>query len=142
MMRNDFYGHEDFYQLTEITTQKRISNRTKRFEYMAENIGQYQTIDTPQWFGVRFNKQTRHYEYLAVDTKQLYSPFTYASYARYAVQQWLNSPHHRANLLEPSYGYVGCAGRLSANPYQQRRAPFGRLVQNFGSERNMAQVSR
>lgn len=134
MLRNDFYGHDDFYHLAELTARKRISNQTKRFEFIAENIGQYQTIETSEWYCVRFNKQTHHYEYLATDTKQLYKPFSYASYARYAVQQWMSSPHHRANLLDPTYNYVGCAGRLSANPYQQRRAPFGRLVQNFGAE--------
>ncbi|GAB4038875.1 hypothetical protein GCM10028809_58380 [Spirosoma gilvum] len=142
MMRNDYTSHEDLFNLETTTLLKRIQKQTNRFGWMAENIGLYQSIDTPDWFGVRFNKQAQRYEYLANDTKKAYQPYTYASYARYAVQQWLDSPHHRVNLLNPSFTHVGCAALLSERPYQQRRAPFGRLVQNFGAERSHIQASR
>lgn len=142
MIQHDYYGHENLNSLSELTLTKRVQLQTKKFGRMAENIGQYQTIVTPEWFGVRFNARTHRYEYIDSETRQLFEPHTYASYARYAVVQWLNSPHHRANLLNPSYTRVGCAVQLSRAPFQERRAPFGRLVQNFGALQEPTQASR
>lgn len=39
--------------------------------------------------------------------------YTYASYATFLVDAWMNSPGHRANLLNPDFGYLGCAARLA-----------------------------
>ncbi|UFH53408.1 CAP domain-containing protein [Spirosoma sp. KNUC1025] len=142
MMQNNYISHEDHFDLSGLTLLKRIQKQTNRFGVMAENIGQYQTIDTPDWFGVRFNSRRQQYEFVNSATKQPYKPYSYASYARYAVIQWLNSPHHRANLLNPLFTHVGCAVRLSAHPFKERRAPFGRLVQNFGSPRVTTQARR
>jgi uncharacterized protein YkwD len=38
-------------------------------------------------------------------------PYTYAGYARAVVQAWMASPGHRANIVHPSYQYLGCAAR-------------------------------
>ncbi|GAB4027501.1 hypothetical protein GCM10028773_58970 [Spirosoma koreense] len=141
MIQHNYYGHDDLYRLAEITLRKRIEKQTSRFVRMAENIGQYQTIDTPDWYSIRLNARTGLYEYLNPETKQVCRPYTYAGYARYAVVQWLNSPHHRLNLLNPLLTHVGCAARLTTDPYKERRAPFGRLVQNFGAPRAPAQAS-
>jgi uncharacterized protein YkwD len=142
MILHDYYGHEDFYNLADLTAFKRVQNRVSQFVRVGENIGQYQTINTPDWFGARRNQQTLRYEYIDSETQQLYRPYTYASYARYAVQQWLNSPHHRDNLLNPNFTHVGCAARLSHHPFEERRAPFGRIVQNFGSLYRPTPVNR
>jgi uncharacterized protein YkwD len=140
MITHNYYSHDDFHSLNELTPLRRINNQTTQFFGFAENIGQYQTIDTPDWFCARLNKRTHQYEYLDSQTNQIFQPYTYAGYARYAVKQWLNSPHHRANLLNPLFTHVGCSGRLSANPFRERKAPFGRLVQNFGAKRLFARV--
>jgi uncharacterized protein YkwD len=142
MIQYDYTSHEDLYQLSDLTLLNRVKKQTNRFGRIAENIGRYQTIDTPDWFSVRFNARRQQYEYLSSESKQLYGPYTYASYARYAVVQWLNSPHHRANLLNPLYTHVGCATRLSTNPFKQRRPPFGQVVQNFGTPFTTTQVDR
>ncbi|QMW00661.1 CAP domain-containing protein [Spirosoma foliorum] len=141
MIDHNYYGHEDFYNLSELTVQKRIGKQTNQFERFAENIGQYQTIDTPDWFCARLNKRTHQYEYMDSQTSQIFQPYTYASYARYAVKQWINSPHHRANLLNPLFTHVGCAGRLSTSPFKERKPPFGRVVQNFGAKSLFAHVA-
>lgn len=142
MIRYDYTSHEDLYQLADLTVLNRVQKQTNRFGRIAENIGKYQAIDTPDRFGVRYNAQRAQYEYLGLEDRQLYKPYTYASYARYAVVQWLNSPHHRANLLNPLYTHVGCAVRLSADPFKQRRPPFGQLVQNFGTPHTTSQAGR
>jgi uncharacterized protein YkwD len=37
--------------------------------------------------------------------------FTYGTYAAFLVEKWMNSPGHRANLLNPEFTYLGCAAR-------------------------------
>jgi uncharacterized protein YkwD len=37
--------------------------------------------------------------------------YTYAQYAAFLVQGWMNSPGHRANMLDPRVRYLGCAAR-------------------------------
>jgi uncharacterized protein YkwD len=41
---------------------------------------------------------------------------TYAQLAADIVQQWMESPGHRANLLNPNVTYLGCAARGSSVP--------------------------
>lgn len=38
--------------------------------------------------------------------------YTYAEYAALLVDAWMNSPPHRANILNPSFTYLGCAAQL------------------------------
>lgn len=136
MIAYQFVSHENAYDLSERTLLHRVEKQTNRFNRVAENIGQYQTVDTPDWYGVRFNARSQRYDYIDVQTQQRCNLHSYASYARYAVVQWLHSAHHRANLLNPLFTHVGCAARLSASPFRERRAPFGRLVQDFGAARS------
>jgi len=39
--------------------------------------------------------------------------YTYAEYATFLVDGWMNSPSHSANLLDPRVNFLGCAARLS-----------------------------
>lgn len=142
MIEHDFISHDDIFQLSQMTLSRRVGQYTRRFGLLAENIGQYQTIETAKQYGVRFNASSQQYEYVDLVGHQLCMPYSYAQYARYAVQQWLHSAHHRANLLSPIFTHVGCAGRLSANPYRQREAPYGRVIQNFGVLATAAQISQ
>jgi uncharacterized protein YkwD len=142
MIQRDYVSHENMYDLSERTLLNRVQKQTHRFSRVAENIGQYQTVVTPDWYGIRFNVRSGRYDYLDLQSHRQCSLHSYASYARYAVVQWLNSPHHRANLLNPLFTHVGCAARLSTSPFKERRAPFGRLVQDFGEARPSAQASR
>ncbi|MCF0056002.1 CAP domain-containing protein [Dyadobacter sp. CY356] len=131
----NFYNHNNPYSNFERTASKRIELITNRFRRTGENIGQYQTLVTKQWFAVHWDNRERRYEFLDLDEKTICQPFTYADYAHYCVRQWMESAPHRANLLNTHYTYLGCAARLSAAPYQEKRAPYGRLVQNFGGEK-------
>jgi uncharacterized protein YkwD len=39
------------------------------------------------------------------------APHTYASFAARVVDDWMNSPPHRANLVNPELTSLGCAAR-------------------------------
>jgi len=132
MIVNKFYGHVNPYSVLGKTADNRVRIRTKQFARVAENIGQYQTIKSNEWIRVRWNKKAARYEYFYNEDGEVCPAYTYTEFARYAVKQWMESAHHRANLLSGNYTHVGCAARLISNPYQERRAPYATLVQNFG----------
>jgi uncharacterized protein YkwD len=48
--------------------------------------------------------------------------YTYTAFAALLVDAWMNSPHHRANILEPGFDYLGCAAQLGRGfaPADQR----------------------
>jgi uncharacterized protein YkwD len=39
--------------------------------------------------------------------------YTYAAYAAFLVEGWMNSPEHRQTLLDPKFTQFGCSARLS-----------------------------
>ncbi len=63
---------------------------------------------------------------------------SYISYANAVLQQWMNSPGHRANILNSDYQYVGCGGfayseDMLGHPFYRMKA-----TQNFsGAIQNM-----
>jgi uncharacterized protein YkwD len=48
--------------------------------------------------------------------------YTYAAYAAYLLEGWMNSPDHRANILNPVFTHLGCSARLAhgISPGDQR----------------------
>lgn len=132
MIQMDFYGHVHPYSPALATLAKRIKINTWAFMKTAENIGQYQVIDTESEYCCR-RKRDGNFEYFNCENKKLFYPFSYAGFAQYAVEEWLNSPSHRHHVLDSTYTHMGCAARISKNSYQTCKAPFGRFVQNFGT---------
>ncbi len=39
--------------------------------------------------------------------------YSYEELAAFLVQAWLDSPPHRANLLDPGFAFLGCAARIA-----------------------------
>lgn len=39
--------------------------------------------------------------------------YTYAELAAFVVQTWMESPPHRANLLDTAFTQIGCAARIA-----------------------------
>ncbi|PSR53342.1 hypothetical protein AHMF7605_07275 [Adhaeribacter arboris] len=131
MIELDFYDHYNLKQLAYLTPDKRITAFGGFFHYSAENIAQYDIINTDlEYCPVRESKM--YFNYLNCDTRKPFKPYTYLAYAVAVVDGWLHSPPHRQSLLSIHYQYMGCAARISKNPYQQRQVPFARIAQNFG----------
>jgi uncharacterized protein YkwD len=135
MVYRMFFNHTNPYSPYERTAQRRVELYTKRFKRIGENIGKYQTVISGDFMIVRWNRRQNQYELFNESDNQPCRPFTYAAYARFVVEQWMASPPHRSNLMNPAYTYLGCAARLSPEPYLHKKAPYASLVQNFGGER-------
>ena len=135
MIERNFYGHDNPYSTFDKTVDKRVDLCSKRFRRVAENIGRYTTITGNDWLAVRWVGQREQYEFINPEDNTISRPYSYASYAYYIVGKWMASSSHRSNILNETYAYIGCAGRLSTNPYKARSAPFACVVQSFGSER-------
>lgn len=74
---------------------------------VAENIALVPVYDMPDGTGlVRFEKDPRLRD---ARTGEVLSRHTYRSFAAVIVQAWMDSPGHRANIVDPRLRYLGCA---------------------------------
>lgn len=112
---------------------ERIMKQSNDFMGFAENIADFPLLDSPSSFCLE-RKSNGDYRYFDCKTRQDYQPYTYWKYAKTVVNGWMNSPGHRMNILDAKLQFLGCAVRLSSNPYRQQRPPYGILVQNFGGK--------
>ncbi|MCU0323853.1 MAG: CAP domain-containing protein [Spirosomaceae bacterium] len=112
---------------------ERIMKLTNEFMGYAENIADFPLLDSPSSFCLE-RKTNGEYRYFDCKSRQEYQTYSYWKYARTVVNGWMNSPGHRMNILDSKLQYLGCAVRLSPNPFQQKRPPYGILVQNFGGK--------
>lgn len=116
MIQMDFYGHVHPYSPALATLAKRVELHTWAFRKTAENIGQYQVIDTAPEYCCR-RKRDGTFEYFDCENKKLFYPYSYEGFAQYAVEQWINSPSHRHNILDSTYTHLGCSVRISKDSY-------------------------
>lgn len=133
MINQDFYNHENPWSPANRKMTDRIFLHTWEFKEMAENIAQHDILggnDERYCFEIPRNSQD--YVFFDCATKKPLPMRTYAELARLVVSGWMNSPHHRENILNPLLKYLACSGRISKNPFKTKRSPFARLTQNFG----------
>jgi uncharacterized protein YkwD len=133
MINRDFYSHDNPYSPANKTLPDRIFLQTWEFKEMAENIAQHDILGgntNIYCFSIPANGQD--YVFLNCDSKKPVPMFTYVELAWAVVNGWMNSPHHRDNILNPRLKAMACAGRLSKNPFKTQRSPFARLTQDFG----------
>lgn len=77
----------------------------------AENAAALPLLDIDPAHGIRI---TRHENQpVAADdvTGRIGQPHTYATFAAAALKAWMDSPGHRANILNPGFESLGCSGR-------------------------------
>lgn len=100
---------------------------------MAENIAQHDILggdDDKYCFEIP--KRGQEFIFLNCDTKKIIPLRTYAELARSVVNGWMNSPHHRQNILDPKLKSMATSGRISKDAFKTQRSPFARLTQDFG----------
>ena len=99
------------------TPADRIKSVGLDYRSIAENIARLPAYDLPEGVkqvGVR--KRGGGEEYYRLDTGRALELRTYESFAVYAVEGWMNSPGHRANIVNPALTSLGCAARPCSAP--------------------------
>lgn len=134
MISKNFYSHENPYSKNNRNLSKRVLSQTNEFSQMAENIAEFDIIQSKYdtFCIIEPKRKGGDFQYIDCDTEKVIPMQTYKELATNIVNEWMSSPGHRANLLNKNYKVMGCAIRLSKNPYKTENSPFSRITQNFG----------
>jgi len=132
MVRGDFFSHTSM-----VAGKESMMDRLRLAGYQgggaAENIAITFAIDYQAGKSVFMPSQNGgyfSYKYKGEPIKN----HTYLSLAEAALDQWMNSPGHKANILR-GYAYQGCGGYLEVLKTKDQFPKF-RLTQNFASQKN------
>lgn len=104
-------SHENPVPLTELPAD-RVRAVGLDYARVSENIARLSAYDLPAGtdaLGVR--EHDGHTEYYRLDTGRPVEMQTYANFAAMLVTAWMNSPPHRANIVNPQLVSLGCATR-------------------------------
>lgn len=135
MREHNFFDHENKFDSRYRTLSDRLESvkdeNFNGFMSYAENIADCPVIKANESFTYSFKNGIVHL--YSMDGKEIL-PFTYSEMAKSVVDAWMNSPGHRANILNPTYCYLGCG----CVPYEKKSNGYSityfKLTQNFGGE--------
>lgn len=135
MRNHNFFDHENKFDGRFRTLRDRSEyvkdDGFSGFMCFAENIADCPVIKANESFTYSIKDGVVHFYTMA--GKEFF-PYTYSEMAQYVVNAWMNSPGHRANILNPDYMYLGCG----CAPYEEKKegysVTFFKLTQNFGGE--------
>lgn len=135
MRKHKFFDHENKYDIRFRTLRDRLEHVKdggfNGFMSFAENIADCPVIKANESFTYTVKDGVVHF--YTMDGKEFF-PYTYAEMAQSVVDAWMNSPGHRANILNPNYRYLGCG----CAPYEDKKDGYSityfKLTQNFGGE--------
>jgi uncharacterized protein YkwD len=82
-------------------------------EQVAENIALLSIYETNTGVGMVVREGRRHF--LNPETRAELQRATYRWFAREVVRNWMESPGHRANIVNPSLAYLGCSVQPSVS---------------------------
>jgi uncharacterized protein YkwD len=125
--------HENPLPLT-ATPADRVKAVGVAYRQVAENIARLTLFDLPAGttqVGVR--ERNGRTEYYHLDTKRAVELRSYAGFAESVVRSWMNSPGHRANIVNPALTALGCAARPCRSPLNQQEQIYA--VQVFCTPR-------
>ena len=108
--------HDNPLPLT-ATPADRVRAAGLRYRQVAENIARLSLFDLPAGVsqaGVR--QRAGRTVFYRLDTKQIVQLRTYADFATVVVASWMNSPGHRAHIVNPELTALGCAARPCRSP--------------------------
>ncbi len=111
--------HENPLPLT-ATPAERVRYTGLAYREVSENIARLALLDLPAGstqVGVR--PREGRAEYFRLDTGATVVNSTYARFAAMVVEAWMNSPPHRANIVNRDLTALGCAVRRCPSPNGQ-----------------------
>jgi uncharacterized protein YkwD len=94
------------------TPADRVRATGLRYRQVAENIARLGLFDLPAGVtqvGVR--ERAARTEFYRLDTRQAVQLRSYVDFATAVVASWMNSPGHRAHIVNPEFTALGCAAR-------------------------------
>lgn len=135
MRNHKFFDHENKFDVRFKTLRDRLEyvkdDGFSGFMCFAENIADCPVIKANESFTYSIKDGVVHFYTMA--GKEFF-PYTYSEMAKSVVDAWMNSPGHRANILNPDYMYLGCG----CAPYEEKEDSYSvtyfKLTQNFGGE--------
>lgn len=135
MRQHKFFDHENKYDSRFKTLSDRLEHvkddSFQGFMSFAENIADCPVIKANESFTYSIRDGVVHF--YTMDGKEFF-PYTYSEMAQSVVDSWMNSPGHRANIMNPDYQYLGCG----CAPYEDKQEDYSityfKLTQNFGGE--------
>jgi uncharacterized protein YkwD len=134
MLLHGFFSHENAYESKYRTLCDRLNDVTdkgfKGFMTVGENIARCSTLKGDDRFEVRIVKGVPHYYDL--NGNEL-SKYNVEEFAQSVVTGWMNSPGHRANILNPDFEYLGCGcAGYREDLGDKASIYYYYLTQNFG----------
>jgi len=127
MVRLQYFSHRSpVAKNRELLDRLKQTNFTMSNIIVAENIGVdylLRIAKRPFYTSYRDGKL----RYIDAGTHQVIGFQTHIEFARDMVQQWMNSPAHRKNILNPKFNLIGVG--IAKGPYQDVQALY--VTQNF-----------
>lgn len=102
--------HQNPLPLT-ATPADRVRSVGLSYRQVAENIGLLGLLDVATRTQVGLRKRDGRDEYYHLDSGKPVERRTYALFAAAVVAAWMNSPPHRANIVNPAFVSLGCGAR-------------------------------
>ncbi len=115
MVDYNFFDHTNYYDSKKRNPDDRMAMFNVTEGYRGENIATA--------FGIKYNSGDM------VSSISDIPPHSYNSYAEILVNDWMNSPGHRANILDKNFTYLGCGNFY----YNDDGWPMFKATQCFGS---------
>ena len=120
MVKFNFFSHSSPFS-RHTTLVDRLKKVGIENVYAAENIAISLVINQKK-------NRPKHSDSHASKPNEIHS---YISLATSVVKQWMNSPRHKKNILNPKYQYLGNGSALF---YDEEGVPFIKVVQNYSSK--------
>lgn len=121
MASGDFLSHGTPNQETNLTPYDRLRNQGLQPQFSAENIAFSFRLNYESGKPFHMRRQAGETVYSYTPGGEPLQPHSYISFAEDVVKQWMNSPHHRENLLSagPTHLGTGCALSRAENGFDQ-----------------------
>ncbi|MDI1249006.1 MAG: CAP domain-containing protein [Lacunisphaera sp.] len=97
------------------TPADRVRHVGLKYRRVAENIALLSIYEVEPDVGVGITTREGRKLLVHPRTQAELKPATYRGFAATVVQAWMNSPGHRANLVEPALIYLGCSVQPSVS---------------------------
>jgi uncharacterized protein YkwD len=133
MKRHNFFDHNNNFDARYKTLTDRINSvkdsTFQGFSSWGENIADYPIIEANKNFTIENRNGTERF--FSMSGAEIL-PYTYYDYAKTVVDGWMNSPGHRANILNPDFKYLGCGCEKYEKRGDGHTMLYFKLTQNFG----------